>query len=82
MWFARDKGANYGFCEIASQEEWVTLLSDSRRLNDVHETRIELGSQGQKRLTAMWPDPWFCLVSASSSCRRRSALCSWMACWF
>ena len=23
VWFARDKGANYGFCEIASQEEHV-----------------------------------------------------------
>lgn len=40
VWFARDKGANYGFCEIASQEEWATLLSDSRRLN-VKKTGME-----------------------------------------
>ena len=26
VWFARDKGANYGFCEIASQEETVVKL--------------------------------------------------------
>ena len=40
VWFARDKGANYGFCEIASQEEWATLLSDCRRLN-VKKTGME-----------------------------------------
>ena len=26
MWFARDKGANYGFCEVASQEETERAL--------------------------------------------------------
>ena len=30
VWFARDKGANYGFCEVASQEAGQKNMSETR----------------------------------------------------
>ena len=28
VWFARDKGANYGFCEVASQEAGISHANE------------------------------------------------------